>query len=87
LVVDRKCKSELRIAYSDFLVYNEQNNSPLMHHKFAIFKDNINHKSLVSNGSFNFTDNANEENIMIFDNSILIEEFKKQFDRLKNKPK
>lgn len=60
-----------------------------MHHKFCIFKDNINNKRLILNGSFNFTYAANSdnyENITIRDNEVLVARFKKQFKLLLHKP-
>lgn len=63
----------------------EQYNS-LMHDKFCIFEDNIDSKSLLWTGSYNFTQSANlrnQENVVILENENLINRFRDQFERLK----
>ena len=62
--------------------------SSLMHNKFCIFEDSIEHHTLVWTGSYNFTIRANErnqENVVIVDAPQIIEKFKKQFGILKGR--
>ena len=56
--------------------------SSLMHNKFCIFENNVEHHSIVWTGSFNFTMRAyerNQENVVVLDNPHIIEKFKAQF--------
>ena len=72
-------------------VYNsskKNSRTHLMHHKFMIFNKNINNKSLLCNGSSNFTKSAydvNEENIMVLESPHLIETFASQFEKIKTR--
>ena len=72
-------------------VYNPKNVGILnniMHNKFVLFEKNVEDKSLLWTGSFNFTKSAtfnNQENILIVDDHHLIERYKKQFLVLKNR--
>jgi len=52
----------------------------LMHHKFALIDDRI-----LLTGSFNWTYNSNEENLLILDDTALIHDFQETFARLKDK--
>lgn len=59
----------------------------LMHNKFIIFGKNIDNRSLVWTGSFNFTKSANsfnQENVIITDNSKVVDQFKNNFNKLKS---
>lgn len=59
-----------------------------MHDKFIIFGKNINDKSIISTGSFNFTKSAsehNQENVVILDDLAIIDQFNQQFSRLKQR--
>lgn len=59
----------------------------IMHNKFFIFEKNINNKSILWTGSFNCTNSAqvyNQENIIILDDTNLINIFENQFNYLKN---
>lgn len=74
-------------------VFGVQNNdyiSALMHNKFIIFEENIENKSLIWTGSFNFTKNAqaqNKENVIILDDQHIIDLYKKEFEILKKNSK
>ncbi|MDR3646674.1 MAG: phospholipase D-like domain-containing protein [Candidatus Babeliales bacterium] len=60
--------------------------SALMHNKFIIFEENIEGKSLIWTGSFNFTKNAqaqNKENVIILEDSHIISLYKQEFEILK----
>lgn len=67
---------------------DEERASSLMHDKFIIFEDNIQHHALVFTGSLNFTVRANErnqENVVILDHPRIVDRFKKQFAILKKR--
>lgn len=73
-------------------IYNPDANistlSNKMHHKFVVFGKNIDNKKLVWIGSFNFTksaDIANQESVVVLDDTNIIGQFNKQHDRLKNR--
>ena len=72
-------------------VYNPANltiYNNIMHNKFVIFGKNVNGKSLVWTGSFNFTKSAkiyNQENVVILDSIHLIARYNKQFSVLKER--
>lgn len=60
--------------------------SDILHHKFVIFGKNINDKTIVWTGSFNFTKSANarnQENVVVLDDASIVQQFKNQFERLK----
>lgn len=60
----------------------------IMHNKFVIFKKNVGQKSLLWTGSFNFTKSAqmkNQENVVILDDTHIIDRFEKQFELIKNR--
>lgn len=60
----------------------------LMHDKFCVFENNIENKKLLWTGSYNFTQSANlrnQENVVILENEVLINRFKKQFEHLKSR--
>lgn len=66
----------------------EGRNGSLMHNKWALFDDNIDHKALVWTGSYNFTvraNEANQENVVILDGPRVIIGFNKQFELLKER--
>jgi phosphatidylserine/phosphatidylglycerophosphate/cardiolipin synthase-like enzyme len=66
----------------------DERKSSLMHHKFCIFADNIQHKSLLWTGSYNFTQRAtqrNQENVLIVDDQAIIKRFTEQFELLKTR--
>ncbi len=66
----------------------EGRNGSLMHNKWAIFDDNIDHKALVWTGSFNFTvraNEANQENVVVLDAPRILAGFGKQYDLLKER--
>lgn len=52
----------------------------LMHHKFAVVDNRV-----LLTGSFNWTYNANEENLLILDDTALVYDFQETFIRLKDK--
>lgn len=73
-------------------VYSSQNSnrrfSSIMHHKFALFKKNIEGRSILWTGSFNFTraaHKANQENVLVLDDQKIIDRFGKQFQRVKTR--
>ncbi len=54
----------------------------IMHNKFVLFEKNIEGKSLLVTGSFNWTKSArinNQENILIVDTVHIVERYNKQF--------
>ena len=64
------------------------NTSGIMHHKFAVFGNTLGGKNLVWTGSFNFTRSAhknNQENVMVFDDSVGVQRYQKQFTVLKQR--
>lgn len=75
-----------------YIYPNEESTKKLgiMHHKFMIFSKSFLGKSIIATGSYNFTKSANErnqENIIITDDTEIIELFKKQFEILKSRCK
>lgn len=59
---------------------------PIMHHKFLIFEQNFENKSVVCTGSFNLTYTAqkfNKENMFFTENKEIINAFNNQFEDLK----
>lgn len=69
-------------VYEKPLVVQALNN--IMHHKFALFKNN-NNDSLLWTGSFNFTHSAvinNQENVIVSNDNNLIKDYTDQFNRL-----
>lgn len=62
--------------------------SNIMHNKFALFDRNINGKSLVWTGSYNFTKSArlnNQENVVVLSNAGIVAKFRAQFAALKKR--
>ena len=62
----------------------------LMHNKFVIFADTLDHTPLVWTGSFNFTRSAqlcNQENAVILNDAAAVAKFTQQFKRLKKRSK
>jgi phosphatidylserine/phosphatidylglycerophosphate/cardiolipin synthase-like enzyme len=59
-----------------------------MHNKFLICGKNIEDKKLIWMGSFNFTksaDTANQESVVVLDDRTLINQFAKQYAKLKER--
>lgn len=59
-----------------------------MHNKFLICGKNIEDKELIWIGSFNFTksaDIANQESVVVLDDSVIINQFTKQYAKLKER--
>ena len=81
----------LKTASIPVHVYNPQNTTifnDIMHNKFVLFGKNVESKSLLWTGSFNFTKSAtmnNQENVVILDEIHLIERYQKQFVVLKDR--
>jgi cardiolipin hydrolase len=79
----------------DIFVYDPEYNAhnkglitSIMHNKFILFESNVLDKSLLWTGSFNFTKSAhirNQENVIVLDDSMLIDKYKTQFERLKSR--
>ncbi len=66
----------------------EGRDSSLMHNKFALFSDNVDHRELIWIGSYNFTVRANERNqedMIVLDNKRIIARFENQFEILKER--
>lgn len=62
--------------------------SALMHNKFALFDDTIDHRAIIWTGSYNFTARAsdrNQENVVILDDPTIIKKFSEQFEILKTR--
>lgn len=62
--------------------------SSIMHNKFIIFGKNVAGKSLVWTGSFNWTKSAhrrNQENVVILDDTHLIDKYTRHFEVLKER--
>lgn len=100
VVTDRLCcrgrHGKIGLLYNqgvNVLVYcgryrNNKNMSDIMHHKFIVFKKNLLGRSMLWTGSFNFTHSArlrNQENVLILDNTDLIDRYLKQFAVLKTR--
>ncbi|PKN03799.1 hypothetical protein CVU75_00325 [Candidatus Dependentiae bacterium HGW-Dependentiae-1] len=72
-------------------VYNTISDSDLsgyMHNKFAVFAQNLFERPLVWTGSFNFTRSAhekNQENVVLIDESWIVDKYARQFERLKKR--
>jgi len=67
--------------------YDQKGKTSLMHHKFALFTNNLG-KSVVWTGSYNFTKAAsstNQENALVIDDEKIFDIFSKQFQRLKKR--
>lgn len=67
---------------------SDERSSALMHNKFAIFDDTIDHRSIVWTGSYNFTARAserNQENVVILDDPNIVKRFSEQFELLKTR--
>jgi len=80
----------LKYGQVNVFIYNprrfNQSIPGIMHNKFAIFKKNIQNKSLIWTGSFNFTRAAhqrNQENVIVLDDALIIQQFTQQFQELK----
>lgn len=66
----------------------DERQASLMHNKFCIFGDSIGDRPLVWTGSYNFTKRGNErnqENIVIIDDSGIIDRYREQFEVLKKR--
>jgi cardiolipin hydrolase len=63
--------------------------SNLMHHKFALFTHSLYERPLVWTGSANGTQSAefHQENILVVDDPEVCTQYKKQFERLKQRSK
>lgn len=58
----------------------------IMHHKFVLFGKNKDDKPLLWTGSYNFTKSANiknQENVVVLDDPHIVDQYLKQFERLK----
>jgi len=67
-------------------VEGKKNQDVIMHHKFCLFGENQEGKSLVWTGSFNFTLSAahyNRENAIILADPSIYERYSQEFERLK----
>ena len=67
--------------------YDKKGRTGLMHHKFALFTNNLG-KSVLWTGSYNFTkaaSNTNQENALILDDQKIFDIFSKQFGRLRKR--
>jgi len=65
-------------------------NRALMHHKFALFRENERGEHIVWTGSFNFTYKAtrqNRENAVVFSDQNVYTAFSEEFKRLISVPK
>ena len=54
----------------------------LMHNKFMIFHRNLQGRSIVATGSYNYTksaSNLNQENVVVFDDTSAVDAYKNQF--------
>ncbi len=66
----------------------DERKASLLHDKFCIFDDTIQHKALIWTGSYNFTQRAtlrNQENVVVLDDPAIIARFKEQFEKLKGR--
>lgn len=73
--------------YVDGTINSKEFTQALMHNKFTLFEQNIDDKSLIASGSFNFTKNAqakNKENILILDDKYIYNSYKNEFNILKD---
>lgn len=63
-------------------VFKKSKKDGIMHNKFAIFGNNINKRSLIATGSFNYTNaaqNRNKENILITNEESVVNSYEKEF--------
>jgi phosphatidylserine/phosphatidylglycerophosphate/cardiolipin synthase-like enzyme len=63
--------------------WNNKNRRGIMHNKFIIFEQNMNDRSLVWTGSYNFTRAArqiNQENVVVLNRSGAVKKFQAQFE-------
>jgi phosphatidylserine/phosphatidylglycerophosphate/cardiolipin synthase-like enzyme len=86
-----KCARIRQLAESGMPVFvyiaNKDKNS-LMHNKFALFGKNAYGKRILWTGSFNFTKTAtiyNQENVVVLDDTQMIDKFDQHFEVLKNR--
>lgn len=98
LVTDRTCAATtyskvdmLREAGIQIYLYPKarttSRNASLMHNKFVIF-GHTSRQQLIWTGSFNFTrtaDTANQENVIIFNDTDLVTQYRAQFAKLKDR--
>lgn len=70
------------------LVYDPKRFPALMHHKFLLFKNTLDGRTVLSTGSLNITEAgfaANAENLTVRDNGGWIQKFYNEFERLREK--
>jgi len=70
------------------LVYGPKKFPALMHHKFLLFKNTLDGRTILSNGSLNITEagfTVNAENVRMEDNGKKIQEFYNEFELLREK--
>jgi mitochondrial cardiolipin hydrolase len=82
--------ADCNIPLKVFNIKALKGNSPIMHHKYFIFENNVDGKSILTTGSFNCTYTAqakNKENLIITENLSLISKFQKNFAQLKEQVK
>ena len=68
--------------------YDKQDQTSLMHHKFAVFKNNRAGNQIVWTGSFNFTKSGstkNQENAVVLEDKQVAGLFEKNFGKLKER--
>ena len=68
--------------------YNKKDHASLMHHKFAVFKNNRTGNQVVWTGSFNFTksaNNSNQENAVLIEDKQVSDQFEQHFAKLKER--
>lgn len=67
-------------------ITSDAQNAALMHNKFALFEDTLDHRAIIWTGSYNFTKSAsdrNQENAIILDDPLVFNRFSQQFEFLK----
>ena len=75
---------------SVFIYKPQKGKSGLMHNKFGLFSKNVQDRSFLLTGSFNFTRSGhkhNRENVVIFDDKSVIRKFEMQFKSIKQNTK
>ena len=63
-------------------VFKKGKKDGIMHNKFVVFGDNIDGRSLIATGSFNYTNaaqNRNKENVLVTNEKSVVDSYKKEF--------
>ncbi len=92
---DKRWAKIHKLAQAGIAVYlyprePDPENYSIMHHKFALFSEAADKRNILLTGSYNFTNSAsdcNQENVLLVDDTTVIERYQKQFKVLKSRAK